>query len=84
MTKTDFFPKVRGQYRLTTGENRLFRTNLKFALGGQKGPKNGPKMDPPGPKNGQKIFYLFITQNHSIRKKKLKKIGPFRTILTHF
>ena len=47
---SDFLPKVSGQYRLTTGENRLFPKILNFGPGGQKGPKNHPKMDPPDPK----------------------------------
>ena len=66
---SDFLSKVSGQYRLTTGENRLFPKIINFGPGGQKGQKNHRKMDPPDPKMVKKNLYLF-TQNHSIRKKK--------------
>ena len=64
-----FLSKVSAQYRLTTGENHMFRKSLNFAPGGQKGPKNHRKSDPENPKI--RIFFdFFFTQNHSIRKKK--------------
>ena len=77
---SDFLPKVRGQYRLTTGENRLFRKNLNFAPGGQKGPKNHPKMDPPDPKMvTKKKIWLKITQ--FAKKSNTIFFGPFWPIL---
>ena len=42
---SDFLPKVRGQYRLTT-EIRLFWKNLNFGPGGQKGRKITQKWTP--------------------------------------
>ena len=33
---SDFLSKVSAQYRLTTGENHMFRKTLNFAPGGQK------------------------------------------------
>ena len=75
---SDFLSKVSGQYRLTTGENRLFQKILNFGPGGQKGPKNHRKSDAADPKMVKKKYYFF-TQNRSIRKKKAIKIffGPF-------
>ena len=73
---------VRGQNRLTTGENRLFRKNLNFGPVGQKGPKNGP----PGPENGQFFFVAFSdSESLNSRKKAITFFLPtFWPILTHF
>ena len=74
----DFLPKVSGQYRLTTGENRLFPKILNFGPGGQKGPKNHRTSDAADPE--MVIFFIhFLLKITQFAKKKaiIFFFGPF-------
>ena len=62
---SDFLPKVSGQHRLTTGENRLFRKNLNFAPGGLKMAQNVT------PENGDFfIFFFAFSDSESLNSQK--------------
>ena len=64
---SDFLPKVSGQYRLTTGENRLFRKNLNFAPGGLK---MAQKCDPQTRNGPKKLFFFAFSDSESLNSQK--------------
>ena len=77
----DFSDFLSNQYRLTTGENHMFRKNLNFSPGGQKGPKNHRKSDPENPrKKSENQFFYFLLKITEFAKKAnffVDHFGPF-------